>query len=155
MTRSKSAKAATSTVSISDLSPADIVKLAQAMRSLPSELISIGHGEVAVTVGAEDIASMEQAAAAVAAIREANRLVLVEALCLLCWDGDPDRPGAEHYAPRDFDVVAHKKANGIEGEWLDGNGEPVEIVGSCFSLPLSEAEGLVKAHQVKFVKAVA
>lgn len=78
-----------------------------------------------------------------------NDLVTVEALELIAFDGDPDTAGSEYYAPDDFDLDAHKVANGIEGELLDGDGQAITIAGSRFETTLIQAEALGKARLVR------
>lgn len=75
-----------------------------------------------------------------------NDMVYVEVLCLLCWDGDPETEGAEYYAPDDFDLEAHKKANGI-----DADNHDLLITGSGFETTLIQAQALESAKAVRII----
>lgn len=70
---------------------------------------------------------------------------------LMQWDGDPVTEGSELYAPDDFDVEAHKKANGIDpenrypGQMCDGDGNPSpKIAGDRFICPAITANELAR-----------
>jgi hypothetical protein len=78
-----------------------------------------------------------------------NALVTFVVSGLVQWDGDPSTDGSELYAPADFDVEAHKKANGIDpvnrfpGQLCDGDGNPVvSIAGDSFMCPAITAQEL-------------
>jgi hypothetical protein len=77
---------------------------------------------------------------------------------LMQWDGDPETEGAEFYAPKGFDVEAHKKANGIDPDGLhsgllcDGDGNPLpSITGDRFICPLITAQELAKRKMGRIV----
>jgi hypothetical protein len=78
-----------------------------------------------------------------------NELVMVEALCLIAWDGDPATEGQEYYAPKNWDEAGHKKANGIEGDLVDADGAIIVIRGSQFECTRLMAERLIKSRQVR------
>lgn len=86
-----------------------------------------------------------------ASIHAHNAIVTVEALQLLAFDGNPETEGAEYYAQAGFDLEAHKVANGIEGEFLDGDGKPIHIVGNQFETTLIQAEAMVRARMVRII----
>lgn len=74
---------------------------------------------------------------------EHNALVRFHVSCLFSWDGNPETPGMEYYAPTEFDAAAHCKANGVD-ELVDGNGDPVVIAGTSFLVERIHAEAWQK-----------
>lgn len=80
-----------------------------------------------------------------------NALVTFVVSALMQWDGNPDTEGSELYAPADFDVEMHKKANGIDpenrfpGQLCDGDGNPMaRIAGDSFMCPAITAQELAR-----------
>jgi hypothetical protein len=73
-----------------------------------------------------------------------NDMVVFQVSGLLSFDGNPDTPGMEYYAPDDFDEAAHCAANGIDA-LVDGDGNPVKIEGSWFECPRITAKAMERA----------
>ena len=73
-----------------------------------------------------------------------NELVIFQVSGLMSWDGNPDTPGNEYYAPDDFDEEAHCAKNGVDA-LVDGDGNPEKIEGSWFEAPRITAETLERA----------
>lgn len=86
-----------------------------------------------------------------------NALVTFVVSGLMQWDGDPNTDGSELYAPADFDVEAHKNANGIDpesrfpGQLCDGDGNPMIPVGDSFMCPAITAQELVRRGMGRIV----
>lgn len=78
-------------------------------------------------------------------------MMIVTALTLIGFDGDPNTPGIDYYAPADFDEAEHKRKNGIapDSDFTDGHGQVIHIIGSSFTVERAQAEAMAKAGLVK------